>query len=727
MLDEISRLKELRFPYRHGWVALERIKGHFDVIRRELSSGIAPGDHAGSIHWLVQQPRYWVAYYLPFLGMIERSTSPRTPFEVHGPLLRLARQLVGVDESQSESSVSLVLSSEWDDAPLLYADPRGLRGFVFLGLPAYEADNPLLVPMAGHELGHLAWRRIAADAEWGDLVKEAVSAALSEGWGAFQSQCNHSQYPDHEWWLDPRGEAEQTYIDFIDQPAEWALSQCQETFADFVGLLLFGRSYVRAFAYLLTPGLESPDPGSYPPDADRARSLRDMAASAAWRWPAELEDYGALFPAQEAAEPEHREAFQLWAADRARTLLLDKLWSRATEVVQRSGVPEADDRGCGQVRARFEKGVPVGSPATLSDILNAAWDAMPTLAAGLDDATTPTSLGARAHQLGEVVLKSCEILEYEARTGRTAGALVGARRSRCIRMKAMLKADRIADRLARDTVARRRDPLVITPLPARSFRDLGSTGSASVDLRLGTWFVVLRRDRLAVLRAGWPSPESHLATTTYVPFGGTYCLHPGTFVLGITLEWIRLPYDLAAYVIGRSSWGRRGLIIATATAVHPGFAGCLTLELSNIGETPVELKPGTTVCQLCLHPVETREMQTGDVSTYAGRRKPIIGSIQLDEVALALSRPARDGGVEATAYEALGAVTLAELHDRLSGFDLEFEWPPSPELPAEMLQPGTGSAPCLHAHGTHPDGGECDVVLVRVADDMFHAYMRREG
>ena len=34
------------------------------------------------------------------------------------------------------------------------------------------------------------------------------------------------------------------------------------------------------------------------------------------------------------------------------------------------------------------------------------------------------------------------------------------------------------------------------------------------------------------------------------------------------------------YVIGRSSWGRRGLVIATAVEVHPGFVGCLTLEIT---------------------------------------------------------------------------------------------------------------------------------------------------
>src|SRR5262245_18868742 len=94
---------------------------------------------------------------------------------------------------------------------------------------------------------------------------------------------------------------------------------------------------------------------------------------------------------------------------------------------------------------------------------------------------------------------------------------------------------------------------------------------------------------------------AQLNKTHYVRFGDKYILHPGSFVFGVTLEWLRLPGDLAAYVIGRSSWGRRGLIIATATGVHPGFKGCLTLALTNVGEIPIAIKPGMETCQLFLH------------------------------------------------------------------------------------------------------------------------------
>ncbi len=93
----------------------------------------------------------------------------------------------------------------------------------------------------------------------------------------------------------------------------------------------------------------------------------------------------------------------------------------------------------------------------------------------------------------------------------------------------------------------------------------------------------------------------------------------------------------AAYVIGRSSWGRHGLIIATATGVHPGFTGCLALELANVGEIPITIKPGTTICQIFIQKVDGVAKDLVDRSSFVGRRKPTLGVIKLDVIAEALA------------------------------------------------------------------------------------------
>jgi len=183
------------------------------------------------------------------------------------------------------------------------------------------------------------------------------------------------------------------------------------------------------------------------------------------------------------------------------------------------------------------------------------------------------------------------------------------------------------------------DPLIITPM--LDLDELNTTGAASVDIRLGCWFMTFRQSRIGVFdvydKGGSIPSESKLTKSYYVPFGGSFILHPKSFVLGVTLEWIRLPTNRAAYVVGRSSWGRHGLIIATATGVHPGFTGCLTLELSNVGEIPITIKPGTTICQHFIHEVREGEREKVDKGTFIGKRKPTLGTIELDKTARKLA------------------------------------------------------------------------------------------
>ena len=177
------------------------------------------------------------------------------------------------------------------------------------------------------------------------------------------------------------------------------------------------------------------------------------------------------------------------------------------------------------------------------------------------------------------------------------------------------------------------DPLAITPFDETT---LEGKAAASVDLRLGTWFLSFQVPRTGALELGSEVHESQLGRMQHVPFGESYYLHPRSFVLANTLEWIRLPRNLAGYVIGRSGWGRRGLIIATATGVHPLFTGCLTLELTNVGEVPIEIKPGVRICQLFIHDLEGAPPPGAAQGAFAWSRKPKIGRLSPDKPAQAL-------------------------------------------------------------------------------------------
>jgi dCTP deaminase len=144
--------------------------------------------------------------------------------------------------------------------------------------------------------------------------------------------------------------------------------------------------------------------------------------------------------------------------------------------------------------------------------------------------------------------------------------------------------------------------LFITPL----LKPAHQLGNLSVDLRLGNEFIVPMKTKYPVLdpsRYGKykVAEVEEYQEKIYKRYGEPFILHTGQFVLGCTLEFIRLPNCFSAYIIGRSSWGRLGLTIATAIAIDPGYSGVLTLELLNSGETPLVLYPGARIAQLILH------------------------------------------------------------------------------------------------------------------------------
>jgi dCTP deaminase len=202
----------------------------------------------------------------------------------------------------------------------------------------------------------------------------------------------------------------------------------------------------------------------------------------------------------------------------------------------------------------------------------------------------------------------------------------------------LLPADRIALLLEVDRTADK-DPLVISPAPDTA--RLKRKGGASVDLRLGTWFLAMKARRHPVLdiydqTADAPT-VADLANKYYVPFSGKFVLHPRSFVLAVTLEWLRIPQSLAGMVTGKSSWGRRGLIIENAPGIQPGFTGCLTLELSNVGEVPVALRPGTEICQMFLHRLDDRAAEIPP-SQFRGQRQPIVALATPDDFSRRLMR-----------------------------------------------------------------------------------------
>src|SRR5438034_4826373 len=119
---------------------------------------------------------------------------------------------------------------------------------------------------------------------------------------------------------------------------------------------------------------------------------------------------------------------------------------------------------------------------------------------------------------------------------------------------------------------------------------------SSVDVRVDRYFRVFRNSRYPYIDVKAEQDDlTELVEIADEPF----ILHPGEFVLGSTLERVRLPDDLVARLEGKSSLGRLGLLIhSTAGFLDPGWDGHVTLELSNVANLPITIYHGRKIGQI---------------------------------------------------------------------------------------------------------------------------------
>lgn len=156
--------------------------------------------------------------------------------------------------------------------------------------------------------------------------------------------------------------------------------------------------------------------------------------------------------------------------------------------------------------------------------------------------------------------------------------------------------------------------LLVTPLLTEE-----QIGPASIDVRLGSSIIIPKKTyvqsqdvtNLNIVR----QVEERLYESRRLKYRAKFMLHPNQLILGVTFEYVSLPFDIFAVIMSRSSWGRLGLVVATAAAVQPGYKGCLTLELVNLSESPIALYPGLPVGQLVFHEITAK----GEKVVYRGR------------------------------------------------------------------------------------------------------------
>jgi dCTP deaminase len=148
---------------------------------------------------------------------------------------------------------------------------------------------------------------------------------------------------------------------------------------------------------------------------------------------------------------------------------------------------------------------------------------------------------------------------------------------------------------------------------------------SSVDVRVDRFFRVFHNARYPYIDVR--EPQEELTELVEVDDETPFILHPGEFVLGSSLERIRLPDDVVARLEGKSSLGRLGLLIhSTAGFIDPGWDGHVTLELSNVANLPITIYYGMKIGQLSfvqMTEAAERPYGSGELgSKYQGQRGP---------------------------------------------------------------------------------------------------------
>ena len=152
--------------------------------------------------------------------------------------------------------------------------------------------------------------------------------------------------------------------------------------------------------------------------------------------------------------------------------------------------------------------------------------------------------------------------------------------------------------------------------------DVEAVQPASVDLHLSNEFLV--PDIGSIRCVDLADPVDFMKPVTiHESEDDGFVLHPGEFILGVTREKITLPNSIVGKIEGKSSLGRIGLMVhVTAGFIDPGFRGPVTLEMKNLLQVPIVLRPGRKICQIAF-----AYMNTKVEKPYTGRYQDSRGVV----------------------------------------------------------------------------------------------------
>ncbi len=398
VLSTISLLKAEDFPHTHSYDALVALEGMFQARLKSVDS-LSEKNDLSVVKSICKEANETLGLFLPLLGFIVRSTHVRNAFELHRPVLRLVHKALG-------ESAKLILSSEWLFSPFTYLlPPLDERRYVMIGLPASESGNGLIIPLAGHELGHSIWAQQDFATKYSTIIEDKIVEIITTSkWEEFQKISGISEKSQVN---DLIGRSYWVYA------WQFSKSQCEELFCDFIGVNIFGSSYLYAFGYLLAPGLGQDRVEHYPSLVDRAAALVKASTKVGSPAPPNFTEQFV-----ESTPPSTDiDGFLLTLSDAATESLLDALITEAFTFCIDHGLVQATSGDINPIIKSFDNLVPANGTQSLASIINAGWHVYSNLGPSWPPSYMQLNNDPAKQQvvLNDLVLKTVEVYEIEQR------------------------------------------------------------------------------------------------------------------------------------------------------------------------------------------------------------------------------------------------------------------------------------------------------------------------
>lgn len=393
VLAQITNLAASDFPCKEPQEALSLLSALYQQDLNTLAS-LTSESGADVANAVCTHCNTRIVRFKPILGFLLRSTNVRNSFEIYEPILDLAKKFLGED-------AKLVLSSEWQYSPLTYpAVFKELPNFVFIGLPASESNNALVVPLAGHELGHSVWRHSGAIDNVKKYIEEKIVEEYVRRWVEFERIFDPGSLSSSDLTTD-------LFLRSIwNHSYKLALKQCEEVFCDFIGIKLFSESFLYSFQYLIAPDFGALRSPNYPSITDRVKYLEHASIFMGSNVP---ENFTSCFDAHERQLP-NKDAFVLSISDSVTKSMIDILLVEVDSQCSGKDIKLSSDEERDRIVKRFEILRPASDISSLADIVNAGWKIR------LDDqlwAKYGFNENEKTTVLNDLLYKTIEVLEFE--------------------------------------------------------------------------------------------------------------------------------------------------------------------------------------------------------------------------------------------------------------------------------------------------------------------------